>query len=629
MAISLISPGIKVTEQDLVASQQVILATTGAFAGQFRWGPIEDPLQVTGESNLAEEFGTPDSNTIVDFLSAANFLNYSAPLFVVRVANTALNSTAEATTGSGSPGTGLLIKNDLTYEESTSFNVGPWAAKFAGALGNSIRVSTCPSANAFESTITGSWTVAPGAATATSTNGAADTEVQVGDLFVVGGRSIKVVSVTNANTVVLSTSHLTGAVAATAVRRWEFFNEFDSAPSTSTDGAAKGAVGDEMHIAVVDNFGSITGVVGTVLERFALASKGTDARGDTGGTNYYVNLINDRSEYIRWTAHDSAGTNWGTSLSNKTFTAVNLPLPYNLAGGTDGVALTDGDRTVGYLLFANKDEVPVSLVISGQASASVVNRIINDVIEVRKDAIVVASPPRASVVNNAGSEVTSINNFANSLTRSTFVFVDTGWKYQYDKYNDTFHYIPLNADIAGLMARNDLNRDPWISPAGYINGQIANIVRLAFNPDQSERDTLYKNAVNPVISQPGKGTVLFGDKTFTTKNTSLNRLNVRRLFIELQKAITNSADNVLFDRNDTTTRSNFVNLITPFMRSVQARRGITAFRIVCDTSNNPESVVNANEFICDIFVQPVRSVNFIQLNFVSVSGTATFNEIAG
>lgn len=629
MAISLISPGIKVTEQDLVASQQVNLSSAGAFSGQFRWGPIEDPVVVTGESNLAEKFGAPNSNTVVDFLSAANFLNYSAPLFVVRVANTALNATAEATTGSGAPGTGLLIKNDLTYEETTSFNVGPWTAKFAGALGNSIRVSTCPSANAFESTLTGSWTVAPGAATATSSNGAADTEVQVGDLFVAGGRTIKVAAVTNANTIVLSTPHLTGFAAAGAVRRWEFFNEFDSAPSTSTDGAAKGAVGDEMHIAVVDNVGSITGVGGSVLERFSLVSKGTDARADNGGTNYYVNLVNDRSEYIRWTAHDSEGTNWGTSLSNKTFTAVDLPLAYSLAGGSDGVTLSDGDRTTGYLTFTNKDQVPVSLIITGQASSSVVNRVINDVSEVRKDAVVVASPPRASVVNNAGSEVTSINNWANSLTRSTYAFLDTGWKYQYDKYNDTFVYVPLNADVAGLMARNDLNRDPWISPAGYINGQIANIVRLAFNPNQNERDTLYKNAVNPVISQPGKGTVLFGDKTFTTKNTSLNRLNVRRLFIELQKAIGDSSDNVLFDRNDSTTRSNFVNLITPFLRSVQARRGITAFRVVCDGSNNPESVVNANEFICDIFVQPVRSVNFIQLNFVSVSGTATFNEIAG
>jgi len=629
MAISLISPGIKVTEQDLVSSQQSVNSTAGAFSGQFRWGPIEDPVIVNGESDLVAKFGAPSTNNAVDFFSAANFLNYSAPLFVIRVANTALNSTAEATTGSGTDGTGLLIKNDLVYEGTSSFNVGPWMAKFAGALGNSIRVSTCPSAEAFQSTLTGTWTVTTGNTIVTSTNGAADTEVEPGDLLVVGGRTIKVASVTDANTIVLTSAHLTGATAATAVRRWEFFPEFDGPPGTSTDATAKGAVGDEMHIAVVDRLGSITGVAGTVLEKYALVSKGSDARADNGGTNYYRSLINDRSQYIRWTAQDSAGTNWGTALRNTTYTAVNLPLAYNLAGGSDGVALTDGDRTTGYLLLSNKDQVPVSLIVTGQATASVVNRVINDVAEVRKDSVIVASPPRSAVVNNAGSEVTSINNWANSLTRSTFAFLDSGWKYQYDKYNDTYVYVPLNADMAGLMARNDLNRDPWISPAGYINGQIANLVRLAFNPNQAERDALYKNSVNPVITQPGKGTVLFGDKTFTTKNTSLNRLNVRRLFIELQRTISNSADNVLFERNDTTTRENFVNLITPYLRSVEARRGINAFRVVCDGTNNPETVVNANEFICDIFVQPVRSVNFVQLNFVSVSGTATFTEIAG
>jgi len=629
MAISLISPGIKVTEQDLVSSQQAVATTAGAISGQFRWGPIEDPVVVTSESDLVTKFGTPNSNTVVDFLSAANFLGYSAPLYVVRVANTALNSTAEATTGSGTAGTGLLIKNDLAYEGTSSFNVGPWIAKFAGALGNSIRVSTCPSPEAWQSTLTGTWTITAGQTTATSTAGAANTEVQVGDLLVLGDRVIKVASVTDANTIVLDSAHLTGATAATAVRRWEFFREFDGAPGTSTDGANKGATGDEMHIAIVDRLGTITGVKDNVLEKYSLLSKGSDARAENGGSNYYRNVINDRSQYVRWTAHDSQGTNWGTSLTGTTYTAVNLPLPYNLAGGSDGAALTDGDRTTGYLIYANKDGIPATLLVSGQANATVVNRIINDVAEFRKDVVVVASPPRAAVINNAGAEVTSINNWANGLTRSTYVFLDSGWKYQYDKYNDTYVYVPLNADVAGCMARNDLNREPWISPAGYVNGQIQNLVRLAYNPSQQDRDTLYKNSVNPVITQPGKGTVLFGDKTFTTKNTSLNRLNVRRLFIELQKTISNSADNVLFDRNDAVTRANFVNLVTPYLRSVQARRGITAFRVVCDETNNPESVTNANEFICDIFVQPIRSVNFIQLNFVSVSGSATFNEIAG
>jgi phage tail sheath protein FI len=279
-------------------------------------------------------------------------------------------------------------------------------------------------------------------------------------------------------------------------------------------------------------------------------------------------------------------------------------------------------------LLSNKQEIPASIIVTGQATATVANRIIADVAEVRKDVIVCVSPLRANVVNNAGSEATSILSWADTITRSTYAVADSGWKYQYDKYNDTYVYVPLNADTAGCMARNDAVREPWLSPAGFNNGRIQNLVRLAFNPNQADRDTLYKAAINPVITQVGQGTVLFGDKTFTLKNTSMNRVNVRRLFIELQKTIGQSADNVLFDQNDATTRNGFVSLVVPYLRSVQSRRGITAFRVVCDESNNPEDVVNANEFVCDIFVQPIRSVNFIQLNFVSVRGTATFAEIA-
>jgi phage tail sheath protein FI len=279
-------------------------------------------------------------------------------------------------------------------------------------------------------------------------------------------------------------------------------------------------------------------------------------------------------------------------------------------------------------LLANKQEVPASIIVTGQANATVANRIIADVAEVRKDVVVCVSPIRTAVVNNVGSEATSISTWADTVTRSTYAVADSGWKYQYDKYNDAYVYVPLNADTAGCIARNDSSREPWLSPAGFTNGRIQNLVRLAFNPNQSDRDTLYKYAINPIFTQVGRGTVLFGDKTFTLKNTSMNRVNVRKLFIELQTTIGSAADNVLFDQNDATTRAGFVNLIVPYLRSVQARRGITAFRVVCDERNNPEDVVNANEFVCDIFVQPIRSVNFIQLNFVSVRGNATFSEIA-
>jgi hypothetical protein len=628
MAISLISPGIKITEQDLVASQQAVATTAGAFAGQFRWGPVEDPTLVESEADLVSKFGQPNTTTAVDFLSASNFLGYSQQMFVTRVVGSAntLNATAEETTGSGTAGTGLLIKNDDIYESTASFDVGPWIAKFPGAIGNSIKVSTCPSATAWSSNA-GIVTVAAGSTTVVGDGTDFSNTIYVGDQLVIDGRVGIVASIANATYLTLETAHIPGAASVVATRRWQYFGEFDVAPGTTTYTSDRNGSNDEMHIVVVDEDGVITGVAGQVLEKFASVSKASDAKGENGGSNYYKDVVNNGSSYIRWTDHDNAGSNWGTAASGTTYTAVTVPLNYSLAGGNDGDNVADSDRIGGYLLYANKDTVPASLIVMGQASAAVVNRVIADVAEVRRDAIVCFSPTRANVVGVPGSEVNNITTFISGITRSTYAFMDSGWKYQYNKYTDSYIYIPLNADSAGCMARNDLNREPWISPAGFTNGQVQNIVRLAWNPTQSQRDSLYKLSVNPVFTQVGKGTVLFGDKTFTTKNTSTNRINVRRLFIELQRTISNSADNVLFDRNDDITRTNFVNLISPYLRSVQARRGISAFRVVCDTTNNPESVVNANEFVCDIFVQPIRSVNFIQLNFVSVAGSATFNEI--
>ena len=628
MAISLISPGIKITESDLVSSSQAVSSTSGAFAGQFRWGPIDKAVQVTNENELVQRFGKPNATNIVDFLSASNFLGYTSSLFVVRSANTALNATAEATTGSGTAGAGTAIKNDDAYINTASFNVGPWAGRYSGALGNAIKVSLCPTSAAFTSALTGTFTVAAGSTTVTGVGSAANTQMQVGDFIVLSGRSTKVVAIANATSFTLESAHLTGASAVSGTRRWEFFSEFDSAPGTSTNGTALGASGDELHVVVQDRTGEITGTANTVLEKFGYLSKGSDAKADAGGSNYYKNVINDRSNYVWWAAHDNAGSNWGNTLSGTTYTSVTTPKTYSLAGGSDGNAITDGDRSTSFVLLSNKQEIPASIIVTGQATATVANRIIADVAEVRKDVIVCISPLRANVVNNAGSEASGIATWADTVTRSTYAIADSGWKYQYDKYNDTYVYVPLNADTAGCMARNDLNREPWLSPAGFSNGRIQNLVRLAYNPTQADRDTLYKTSVNPIITQVGQGTVLFGDKTFTLKNTSMNRVNVRRLFIELQKTIGQAADNVLFDQNDATTRSGFVSLVVPYLRSVQSRRGITAFRVVCDESNNPEDVVNSNEFVCDIFVQPIRSVNFIQLNFVSVRGTATFAEIA-
>jgi hypothetical protein len=631
MSINLISPGIQITETD---QPPIVLSsgtTAGGTVGRFRWGPIEQATLVQSEAELVSKFGVPNPTHAVDFLVASNYIAYSPNLYVVRAEGAnVLNATAESTTGSGSPGTGLLIKNDFSWESSYASgqgDVGPWAAKFAGALGNSIEVSTCASAAAFQSNLTGTFTVAAGGTNVVGVGSAANTQLTVGDLVVLGGRSIKVASITNAEFFTLASAHITGASSATAVRRWEYFNSFDSAPATTEFTSSRNGSNDEMHIAIVDKNGTITGVAGSLLERFAQVSKASDAKSDNGASIYYKDVITNRSNFIRWMDHDSDGTNWGTSASGTTFTSINSPINYRLAGGSDGSAPSDTQRVAAYRVFANKSNIAINLLPMGVASASVINTVIADIANQRKDLMVCVSPQASDVINQAGNEIGNILNFANTLAKSTYVVFDSNWKFQYDKYNDNYVYVPCNADTAGVMARTDFNQAPWNSPAGYSRGVFLNVTKLAWNPNESERDSLYKASINPVFSQTGRGTVLFGDKTFVTTATSFNRINVRRLFIELQQTIGLFAGEVLFDENTEATRNSFVNTVEPYLRDVQARRGITEFRIVCDESNNPNSIIDSNGFVCDIFVRPTSSVNFIQLNFTSVRGSISFSEI--
>lgn len=635
MAINLASPGIKITETDLVASVPAAGATIGAVAGQFNWGPIEDPVLVVSETELVAKFGKPNATNIIDFLTAANYLSYSPGAYVVRAANTsgALNATSEATTGGGGPGAGLLIENDEKYDFSFadgSANHGPWIAKYAGVLGNSLKVSTCATSTAWQSTLTGDFSVSAGSASVTGANGSiAQVELTVGDFVVLGGRTVQVRSIESNTAFTLTGNHLSGATGETNVaRKWEFYEAFEGAPGTSSSATVAGAIGDEMHIAVADEDGLITGAKGTVLEKFSRVSKATNGKAESGAANYYKDVVNTTSKYIRWIDKDAAGTNWDSVFSNGlTFTPVANPKSYSLAGGADGTAPTDGQRIAAFTKLASKTKYNISLIAMGKASATVINNVIADVAEFRKDVVVCFSPESGDVVNNSGNEVTDIKAFADSVTRSTYAFMDANWKYQYDKYNDKYVWVPCSADAAGSMARIDANQAPWFSPAGYANGRILNAVKLAWNPGQFERDDLYKYGVNPIITQPGRGTVLFGDKTFQTKTGSFSRVNVRRLFITIEKAIGTLAEDLLFEQNDAGTRLGFVNTVEPYLRSVQGGRGITDFKVVCDDTNNPDSVVNANEFIADIYVRPTSSINFIQLNFVSVRGASAFAEL--
>jgi phage tail sheath protein FI len=239
------------------------------------------------------------------------------------------------------------------------------------------------------------------------------------------------------------------------------------------------------------------------------------------------------------------------------------------------------------------------------------------------------SPPSSTVIDNAGSESTDLETLANDLTRSSYVVMDSAWKYQYDKYSDVYRWVPLNGDIAGLCARTDTQRDPWFSPAGLNRGQIKNVVKLSWNPQKTERDTIYKAGINPVVTFPGEGTILYGDKTFQNRPSAFDRINVRRLFLILEKTIAKASRSTLFEFNDEFTRAQFVNLVEPFLRDIQGRRGIYDYRVVCDTTNNTPEVIDQNQFVGDIYIKPARSINFIQLNFVAVRTGVAFNEIVG
>jgi len=408
---------------------------------------------------------------------------------------------------------------------------------------------------------------------------------------------------------------------------WEYSAIFGSAPGTSASVEARGGMNDEMHIVIVDATSEISGVAGTILEKYSYVSKAFDAKNSDGSTNYYVDILNNQSAYVRWLKHPEDGTNWGTASVNTEYTSLTNSITTVLSGGVDGNMVTSGNLIAGYSLFSNDELYDVSLIPMGPITDSGVINSVVSLAETRGDSMVFISPQYSDVVNTSDQE-TKIVSFRNTLNiNSSYAVMDSGWKYQYDRYNDKYRYIPLNGDIAGLAARTDYIADPWFSPAGYNRGVIKNVVKLAYSPSKADRDILYKNGVNPVVTFPGQGTVLFGDKTLLSRPGSFDRINVRRLFIVLEKAIATAAKFQLFEFNDPFTRAQFKNLVEPFLRDVQGRRGVTDFRVVCDETNNTAAVVDRNEFVADIFIKPARSINYIQLNFVATRSGISFEEV--
>ena len=636
-----VSPGVLVQERDLTRIIPAVSTSVGAFAGEFRKGPLDEIVTVSSEQELVETFGKPDSNNFEDFFSAANFLQYSNALRVVRAQNSSIANAVAS-------GSAFVIKNETDYINNYATgqgSVGEWAARTAGAWGNNLLVSICPSAAAYETTVvtTLASTPAVGDTQVTVTSG---TNIAVGDIINFSttaatsdyndGHEYRVTAKsTNLITIVRHPSG-TGGLQRVLTngcnirRRWRFYDQVAGAPGTSPYATSKGGSNDEIHVIVVDEDGGISGTANTVLEVYQKLSKASDAKSPQGDTNYYPTVIQTRSKYVYWMDHNSGGTNWGNTASGTTYTAVSTPTLTSLQSGSDGSAVTVAQKKTAYEKFLDSETVDVGLIIAGPGDSTHVDNVIS-IAEDRKDAVAFVSPERSDVVNvtNANTQTSNVVGFYNSIRSSSYVVFDSGYKYQYDRYNDVYRFVPLNGDIAGLSARTDLIADSWYSPAGFNRGTIRGAVKLAYNPNKTQRDDLYRNRVNAVVTFPGQGTVLFGDKTGLSAPSAFDRINVRRLFIVLEKAISTASKFQLFEFNDEFTRANFRNIVEPFLREVQGRRGITDFLVVCDETNNTGEVIDRNEFIAEIFVKPARSINFITLQFVATRTGVSFEEVAG
>jgi phage tail sheath protein FI len=659
-----VSPGVQVTEKDLTNVVPAVATSIAGIVMAAERGPTDTITAIASEEELVQIFGEPQSasNQFEDWMSAAAFLGYGNALRVVRPASAAVNACVS--------GTALLIKNNTHWKDGDgstgpyntgAASVGQWAARTAGSWGNNLKVAMCPSAAEFEQTFSGSantigvttGTPAAGATTVGIDTGSGGSSGDGGAKFNVGdivhfqeadGSEYKVTAITADNLTIerYGTANTAGGlrsalIAATDVRRrWEYYDQFDGAPGTSTYVQDRSGVltADEMHIIIVDEDGGISGVPKEILEKYTGVSKISDSRTAQGSANYYIDVLYNSSSYIYWMDHPTVNTGYGNNVATQSttlFSALSEVITSSsLITGADDYALTAGEQKDGIDRFKDTETVDLNLFICGKADATKAGNAM-DMCTDRKDAVAFVSPELSDVVAvaNEVTQTSNVKGYFDSLTSTSYGMFDSGYKYTYDKYNDSYRWIPLNGDMAGLCARTDLVSDPWYSPGGFNRGQIRGVVKLAYNPQKANRDILYRARINPICAFPGQGTILYGDKTAQAKPSAFDRINVRRLFITIEKAISTASKFQLFEFNDEFTRAGFRNMVEPFLRDVQGRRGITDFLVVCDESNNPGVVVDRNEFVADIFVKPARSINFISLNFIATKTGVAFSEVVG
>jgi phage tail sheath protein FI len=570
-----LSPGVNVTEKDLTTIVPSVATTAAGMAGLFEWGPVGLPVLISTVQELGALYGLPRDGNYEYWFTAANYLGYGSNIKIVRGVD---EQAAKNATPSNLAAT--LIKQPGDAQTVTTTTNGTFAARYAGELGNSLWVDFC------------------------------------------GGAT-------------------TGGAGAT-FGSWAFKSLFGSIATQSAyaDRLGLSASNDAFHLVVVDKDGKFSGTPNTVLEKYDSLSMIPGAINADGTSLYFKTKINAESRYIvvngSQTAFETvmtAGfTAGGSSVVGFTKSGDNYTSGgayYAKMGGGTGAFSGASDLvggTNGYQLFSDPDQIDCALLLGGPLTGNQAQQVC-DIAKARKDCVAFVSVPNKNSAESSSTKLANCSTLRNAIGNNNYAFIDSGYKYMYDPYNDVYRYVPLNGDIAGLCVRTDITNDPWWSPAGFNRGQIRNVIKLAFNPTQTERDTIYPNGVNPVVTFSGEGTILFGDRTAQTRPSAFDRINVRRLFIVLEKAIATAAKYSLFEFNDAFTRAQFKSLVEPFLRDVQARRGITDFKVVCDEKNNTPQVIDSNQFVADIYVKPNRSINFIQLNFVATKTGVSFEEV--
>ena len=664
MASTLLSPGVEIQERDLtIGSIETVDVNVGAIAGAFTKGPVLTPIRISTEAQLIETFGEPTDANAETWWTAASFLSYGGVLDVVRASTSGQLSASDD--GTTSPYI-LSIPTKDVYE-ATYFDAGnnafKWASRNIGTDQNALRVATIDAGADITLTLDGALgTTTVG--TQVQTASASPNGAKSGYIFAWDGATNKVSLITSDTWV--ATDLIENGVTdlnVTATVSWYDeqtvfaglnWSSIGPRPGTSPFVSARGGSKDEIHVVVYDGTGDISGVPNTVLEKFTYLSKANNGKTAEGSGNYYPQVFLDKSNWVYWGSHEAtdlydvsanqaatgnlAGTN---NAGNDSTTAFDLigGRSYTLAKGAESGGATSGEIISAMQEFADPETIMIDYLLAGPgdtgsgASAKTNTKAIAaaalTISSARKDCIAFLSPYRGDVVGvtSSATQTQNVVDFYDTLQATSFGVFDNTWKYVYDRFSDKYRYVPCNGDTAGLCAATTANGLPWFSPAGLNRGAIKNAVKLAFSPTRTERDKLYQNRINPVTSLPGQGIILFGDKTALASPSAFDRINVRRLFNVIEKTIGNAAKGVLFELNDEFTRNNFKNVVEPYLRGIQAERGITDFLVVCDETNNTGAVIDSNEFKADFYIKPARSINFITLTFIATRTGVSFEEV--